>query len=208
MAVAFSGDPFWTRRQDSGLYTKAADGRTAEQRIVTLGEFHRPIAWTRDQTLFELTTAEGDFWIERLAGGSERQRVVRGLNARLSGDGQLLAYVSDESGRDTVYVMTIGEGEGAGAARWQIAEGSDPVWAPGGEELYYVSGTRLMAAQLDASAGVRVVAQRTVQDSFAVPVYGDYDVSPDGRSVALVRPVDVVRGREIILALDAIAPPV
>ena len=142
------------------------------------------------------------FWIEVVSGG-ERQRLARGANARLSADGKLLAYVSDESGRDTVYVTALGEG----GARWQISEGSDPVWAPDGSQLYYVSGTQLMAAQIDASAGVRVAAQRTVQDSFAVPAYGDYDVSPDGRSIALIRPFDLARGREVVLALDWLAQP-
>jgi Tol biopolymer transport system component/predicted Ser/Thr protein kinase len=200
VAVAFSGDPFWTQRQPTGLYTKNADGRTEEQRLLDFSAFHRPIAWTREQILFELTTAEGELWIERLGGG-ERQRVVRGLNARLSPDGALLAYVSDESGRDIVYVMSIDERD----ARWQIAEGGDPVWAPDGAELYYVSGTRLIAASLDVSAGVRVVSERTVQESFAVPTYGDYDVSPDGRSIALIRPVDLARGREVTVALDWLA---
>jgi Tol biopolymer transport system component len=200
-AIAFSGDPFWTRRQPMGLYTKSADGRGEEQHLLEFSSFHSPIAWIGELLLFEMTTAEGELWIERLVGG-ERQRLVRGLNARLSPDGRLLAYVSDESGRETVYVMSIDEGD----ARWQIAEGGDPVWAPDGAELYYVRGTRLVAARLDVSAGVRVVSERTVQESFAVPSYGGYDVSPDGRSIALIRPVDVARGREVTVALDWLAP--
>lgn len=168
--------------------------------MLEFGEFHRLIAWTAEQVLFELTTPEGEFWIESLIGG-KRQRLARGINARLSPNGRLLAYVSDDSGRDTVYVMAPVEG----GARWQIAEGSDPVWGPDGSgmaEIFYVSGSRLIAARLDVSAGVRVVSQRTVQESFAVPVYGDYDVSPDGQKIALVRPVDLARGREVIVALE------
>lgn len=46
-----------------------------------------------------------------------------------------------------------------------------------------------------------------MQESFAVPVYGDYDVSPDGQKIALVRPVDLARGREVIVALDWLAQP-
>lgn len=198
--VAFSGDPFWTLRRPSGLYAKNADGRVAEEQLAEFGEFHRPVAWTSEEILIELTTADGEFWIERVRNGA-RQRLARGVNARLSGDGKLLAYVSDESSRDTVYVAALGDD----GARWQIAEGNDPVWAPSDSELYYVSGTRLMAAQVDISAGVRVVAQRVVQESFAVPVYSDYDVSPDGRSIALIRPIDLARGREVVVALDWLA---
>lgn len=200
-AVAFSGDPFWTARQETGLYTKSADGRTADRRIVAMGEFHRPVAWLGEQQLLlEVTTADGELWIERVS-GTERHRLIRGLNACLSPDRQWLAFVSDESGRDTVYVMAMDDS----GARWQIAEGSDPVWAPDGRQIFYVSGTRLLVAQLDISAGVRVATQRTVQESFTVPVYGDYDVSPDGRSIALVRPIDLLRAREVIVALDGMA---
>jgi Tol biopolymer transport system component len=200
-AVAFSGDDFWTARQPHGLYTKNTDGRTEERRVVELEEFHRAIAWDGDQLLFELTTANGEFWIERAVGG-QRQRLVRGINADLTADGKLLAYVSDESGRDAVYVMELGGGGG----RWQIAEGSDPAWGPGGSELFYVRGTRLMAAKLDTSAGVRVVSQRVVQDSFVERLhYGDYDVSPDGSEIVLVRPLDLTRGREVVVALDWLA---
>jgi len=155
------------------------------------------------EVLFERTAANGEFWIERVIGG-ERQSVTRGINARVSPDGKLLAYVSDESGRDAVYVMALGEGGG----RWQIAEGTDPVWGPGGSELYYVRGTRLMAATLETSAGVRVASQRVVQDSFVERLqYGDFDVSPDGRQIVLVRPLDLTRGREVVVALDWLARP-
>jgi hypothetical protein len=67
-------------------------------------------------------------------------------------------------------------------------------------EIFYVNGTRLIAARLDVSAGVRVVSQRTVQESFAVPVYGDHDVSPDGQKIALVRPVDLEAARRRAIA--------
>ena len=202
-AVAFSGDGFWTARQPRGLYTKNIDGRTAEQRVVELAEFHRAIAWLGGEVLFERTAANGEFWIERVIGG-ERQSVTRGINARVSPDGKLLAYVSDESGRDAVYVMGLGENGG----RWQIAEGTDPVWGPGGAELFYVRGTRLMGAKLDNSSGVRVVSQRIVQDSFVERLhYGDFDVSPDGSQIVLVRPLDLTRGREVVVALDWLVQP-
>lgn len=202
-AVAFSGDRFWTTRQGSGLYTKNVDGRAAERRVVEMSEFHRPIAFDGEDLLLEITTADGELWIERAVGG-ERQRLTRGINARVSADGKLLAYVSDESGRDTVYALALEEGGG----RWQIAEGSDPAFSPDGSELFYVRGTRLMAARLDTSAGLRVLSHRVVQESFPERlVYGDYDVSPDGSEIVLVRPLDLARGREVIVALDWLAAP-
>ena len=56
---------------------------------------------------------------------------------RFSPDGHFFAYVSDETGREEVYVTTFPEH----ASRWRISTegGGDPRWRPDGEELYYVS---------------------------------------------------------------------
>ncbi len=162
-AIAFAADAFWTKRQPPGLYTKNADGRGAEQRLLDLTQFHRTVAWTQQGLVFELTTDDGAFWIELLAGG-ERQRLVEGVNARLSPDQRWLAYCSDTSGRNEVHVTAFPEG----GARWQVAEGNDPTWSPDAAELFYARDDRLMAAKLDTSSGVRVVSQRVVQSSFAI----------------------------------------
>ena len=69
-----------------------------------------------------------------------------------------------------------------------IVEGTDPSWAPDGNEIYYRSGPRLMAVRVDKTAGVKVLASRIVIDPFLPPLYDDYDIHPDGRTLALVRP--------------------
>lgn len=66
------------------------------------------------------------------------------VDARFSPDGRWVAYVSNESGRNEVYVRafrTPSEG-------WQIpaAGGSSPRWRKDGKELFYMaSDGRLMA---------------------------------------------------------------
>jgi Tol biopolymer transport system component len=87
--------------------------------------------------------------------------------------------------------------------RWLVAEGTDPSWSPDGSEIYYRSGTRLMAARIDTASGVRAVSQRLVIESFTPPLYDDYDIHPDGKTLALVRPAGGdARGREITLVLN------
>ena len=49
-------------------------------------------------------------------------------------------------------------------------EGTDPSWAPDGNEIYYRSGPRLMAARVDKTAGVKVLASRIVIDPFLPPL--------------------------------------
>jgi len=79
----------------------------------------------------------------------------------LSPDGRWLAYVSDESGREEVYVVPFPNTD---AGRWQIssAGGREPLWNPNGRELFYsdteVGGTRISI--IDFSAGPGAVTQK------------------------------------------------
>jgi Tol biopolymer transport system component len=118
---------------------------------------------------------------------------------RLSRDGRWLAYYVSDSGNFEIYVSPFPNT----GTRWLVAEGNDPSWSPDGSEIYYRSGTRLMAARIDTAAGVRVVSQRLVIEPFIPPLYDDYDIHPDGKTLALVRPAGGdARGREITLVLN------
>jgi len=67
---------------------------------------------------------------------------------KLSPDGNFLAYVSNETGRNEVYVRPFPRGEG----RWQasVNGGTQPRWRGDGKELFYVEGEgALMAAQVE-----------------------------------------------------------
>jgi len=82
---------------------------------------------------------------------------------------------------------------------------ADPSWSPDGSEIYYRNGSRLMAARIDTESGVRVMSRRLVIEPFPPPLYDDYDIHPDGRTLALVRPVGDARGREIVWVLNWLA---
>ena len=58
---------------------------------------------------------------------------------RLSPDGEWLAYHSDESGVDQVFVRPFPDVD---AGLWQVSRGGGrfPVWSPDGDELFYVGG--------------------------------------------------------------------
>jgi eukaryotic-like serine/threonine-protein kinase len=62
-----------------------------------------------------------------------------------SPDGRWLAYVSDESGRDEIYVRPFPDVE---AARWQVSVdgGNEPLWSRGGGEIFYRNGNGDMVA--------------------------------------------------------------
>lgn len=190
-----------------GIYTTPVDGRGDAEQLLLLNEFHWLVGWTPDgRTLVYgvMEPARGNeslSSIMALTDGTTRRIVGPGSvwGGRLSPDGGWLAYYTLASGRFQIYVIPFPEGRG----RWLISEdgGRDPSWGPDGTQLYYRSGDRLMAARLDTSAGVRVLAKRLVLAPFSPPLYDDYHVHPDGQTLAVVRPREE-SDREIVLVLD------
>src|SRR5262249_2356541 len=78
-------------------------------------------------------------------------------NAEVSPDGRWLAYESDESGRDEIYVRPFPDVD---AGRWPISAdgGTRPVWARNGRELFYTTGStpnpvRLMRVSIETTPG-------------------------------------------------------
>lgn len=77
--------------------------------------------------------------------------------ARFSTDGRWIAYVSDESGREEVFVQALAEETGLkGGARWQLstAGGKDPHWRDDGREVVYTDlDQRVMAVAVEEREG-------------------------------------------------------
>ena len=197
---------YLTRDKRSGIYDKSVDGRGEARQIVAVPTFHWLVGWTPDRTLVYgvLEAAPGDrspaSSIVAVA-GTESRRVVgpgRTWGGRLSPDGRWLVYYASDSGYFEIYVTPISDP----GSRSLIAEGTDPAWSPDGSEIYYRGGSRLMAARVETSSGVRVLSRRLVIEPFIPPLYDDYDIHPDGRTLALVRPAGGLRGREIAMLLN------
>jgi serine/threonine-protein kinase len=76
-----------------------------------------------------------------------------------------LAYVSNESGREEVYVRPF---PGPGVAV-QVSEkgGTEPAWAPNGQRLFYRTGRDMLAATISDTAGFTVTTRESLfRDSF------------------------------------------
>jgi Tol biopolymer transport system component len=71
--------------------------------------------------------------------------------AQFSPDGRWLAYVSDESGRNEIYVQPY---PGTGG-KWQLSTngGTEAVWNRNGRELFYRSGNAMMAVEITSQPG-------------------------------------------------------
>jgi Tol biopolymer transport system component/tRNA A-37 threonylcarbamoyl transferase component Bud32 len=110
----------------------------------------------------------------------------------VSPDGRWVTYVSNQSGRNEVYLRVL---EGTGEAfQVSVDGGVEPVWGPDGRELFYRGGPAtapvLIAAELQLGTELAVPSRRAlfgVADMATAIPHSNYDVSPDGRTFVMVR---------------------
>lgn len=114
--------------------------------------------------------------------------------ATFSPDGRWLAYTSNESGREEVYVRAY---PGPGG-KWQIstAGGSHPQWSPTGREIFFRAGDEMMAVaiaaeetELNAGEVVPLFSGDFRKAQFSHQEHLYYDVSADGERFVMLRPV-------------------
>ena len=114
-------------------------------------------------------------------------------NGDFSPDGRWVAYTSDASGRREVYVASFPDP----VRRFPVTTqgGSQPRWSRDGKELFYVRSGQLLAVPVERKGDELAFGQERAL--FHIPLFtlGDsgfdaitrYDVSPDGRFLALLR---------------------
>ena len=110
----------------------------------------------------------------------------------VSPDGRWLAFVSNQSGQNQVYVRSL---TGAGdQVQVSLTGGTEPGWSRDGRELFYRTGAGLgsefITASLELGTVLEVKARRTlfpVTDMVTATPHRNWDISPDGQSFAMVR---------------------
>jgi Tol biopolymer transport system component len=184
----------WGRVASAGIGIGSSDGTSA---VVSRAcpERCEPSDWSPDGRTLILTvrTAQGsDVWAMPVEATGEED-VARPIfaerfnerDARISPDGEWIAYVSDESGREEISVRRISGGE-----RTVLSPdgGHQPVWRRDGAELFYVDpqGT-LQAVAVRRGPGGTLMPGVPVR--LGVPPIGvghwgtQYDVTRDGSRV-------------------------
>jgi serine/threonine-protein kinase len=121
----------------------------------------------------------------------------------ISPDGRWLAYVSDRSGREEVYVQAF---PGPGPRHRVSTEGArEPIWSRDGRELYYRSGDRMMVAVVATGTELSVGIPRALFEGRYVMGWGGgqmYDVSPEGERFLMVREPPEAAPTEIRVVLN------
>ncbi len=180
-----------THGNPANLFWQPADGSGPAERLTTSANWQRTQAWSPDgKTLVfqEYGATAREVWIQRVDGDRKPRPFLNGpfneYQARLSPNGRWLAYVSDESRRDEVYVTAFPGSRG----RWRISAdgGNRPVWARSGQELFYWSADRMMAVAVTTDATFGASKPRLLFEATALPDDGpSYDVTPEGEFLTI-----------------------
>ncbi len=154
------GNPFWQAADGTGTVERLAE---SDRRQVF------PTAFSPDATRLivygdHLDNADNDdVGIVHL--GDRRavpllQATFQERNPDLSPDGRWLAYDSNESGREQVYVRPFPDVD---KGRWQVSTGggNQPRWARNGRELFFRRGTALMAVPFRRTRVLRPEIQQS-----------------------------------------------
>jgi serine/threonine protein kinase/Tol biopolymer transport system component len=161
-----------------GIVRKAADGTGAPE--VLLETDSVPILGnvSPDGRVL-IYSDDGDIWLLPLTGEAEPEAIVVAPRAqtdpRLSPDGNWIAYVSDESGHNEIYVQPF---RGSGSRTLiSIGGGRHPEWRGDGQELFFYGENALQSVTIrtepEFQAGTPTIL-------FERPNLHDYDVMPDG----------------------------
>ena len=164
-----------------------ADGTGQPEALVT--DAQRPglkvaTSWSADGQLLAFLSAR-DMFVRDAKGAVQPVLATPAYETegRFAPGGHWLAYRSDESGRSEVYVQSYPTGGG----KWQISVdgGAQPMWAPGGAELFYKSQNKMMVVAVEAGATFSVGSPKVL---FEMPMPertptdpARYVVTPDAK---------------------------
>jgi serine/threonine-protein kinase len=96
------------------------------------------------------------------------------------GSPRWVAYQSNESGRNEIYVVPY-PGPG-GKSQISTDGGTTPRWASNGRELFYRNGDKVMAVEVQTGAAFSTGTPKTLFEKA-----GQYDVAPDGKRFLMVK---------------------
>ena len=183
------------RPDSSGIYRQAADGSGAPQLISRV--YATPTDMSGAGILAFNTVPSQDIGTLRVEDQSTANFLAtpaREHMARFSPDGKWLAYTSNESGQDEVYVRPFPRAEGA-ARLVSVGGGSGPTWAPDASTLYYRGASgELMAVAITFSPGFTPGRpQPLFRYAGLYRMSGTataYDIHPDGKRFIMVSEPD------------------
>lgn len=176
------------------IYRKFANNAGTEELLLKSDDNKTPTDWLHDgrSLLFTITkSGSTEIWtlpLDRTDGKPGKPSLyfkdtfTLG-DAKFSPDGHYVAFQSNATGRNEVYVQTYPDPTGG---HWQIsiAGGSFPRWQRDGKQLYFVENRKLMASEVSLNPSFNSKAPKFLAELPLGP--GAFDVS--GKGEKFVKP--------------------
>ena len=194
--IAYVSGPVGGR---ADFWWQPADGSGAPERVGTLPNSIREVSFSPDGRLAVLRAdtprLQHQVWLMPLDAERTPRPLVVGdfdaMSARVSPDGHWLAYVSNETGRNEVYVRPFPTGGGRVAV--SLGGGAEPVWAPDGRALFYRIADYVVRVAIGVSPEFTVGRRDTLfremlrEGYRASYFHAMLDLAPDGRRFVFVK---------------------
>jgi dipeptidyl aminopeptidase/acylaminoacyl peptidase len=223
----FDGQPVWSpdgryiawqsrRGGAPDIYRKAADGSGADERLGAPANASNLTDWTHNGYL--IFTMDGDVYglpVEPDASGKRMPVPViqapggeRG--AYVSPDNRWVAYISNETGRDEIYVQPFSVGGNKASGKWMVSKGTRGMarWRGDSKELMFVDSEGAIVT-VDVAAGSAFQASAP-KKLFLMPLelLGNpnpgtlADATRDGQRLLMVMPVPDSAQRELAVVMN------
>ena len=192
----YNGAPTWSpdgrsvvfvsfRRGNGDVWSKPADGSGSDSLLLDLDRNIYFAEWSRDGEWL-IASVEGspgtdDILAFRPGVDTAPRPIIADtfdeFLPALSPDGRWIAYVSNESGRNEIYLRRFPD---VGGGRWQLSTdgGTEPIWDATGRELYFRDAERATIMAVDLSSGPGAPTSRTLT---RLPAEDDFEVNPRNR---------------------------
>jgi eukaryotic-like serine/threonine-protein kinase len=213
--LAVEQRPIWSPDGKSIIFASLRDGRfipilrnpdgTGGEEVVLSGGKHSlwVSGWTQDgRYLSAVGTLGGEeenwgvFWLPA-PGSGQKPKLNVFLDSEFwedtpsfSPDGRFIAYESDESGANEIYIQRFPEG--GGKIQVSVSGGLQPRWRRDGKEIFYVEGETIMAVPVTMSPEPKLGVPRRLFTQLGITRNNghQYDVTAHGERFVVVEPVD------------------
>ncbi|MEX2089648.1 MAG: protein kinase, partial [Bacteroidota bacterium] len=181
------------RKGHHDLYEKVSSGASSEQLLLETGYDKIPSDWSPDGKFILFHSVgdpktKSDIWVLPMSGDRKPMPFLQTeyleLNARFSRDMRWIAYQSDESGRNEIYVRPFPGAD----AKWQVSThgGTAPRWHGNGKEVFFLTAGKIMSVEVDGTGStLRIGKMREHFDPSSVGGTATRDISEDGQRILL-----------------------
>ena len=195
--VAYIVDP---GNNNASLYRRAADFSGTAGRMLGSDKALAEALWSSDSQwmVVRTTLPTRDLFAFQPGVDTTLAPVVASSQfderaATLSPDGRWIAYQSNETGRDEIYVRPFPRTEDGGRRQVSAAGGGEPLWSHSGREIFFraMSG-EMMAVPVTTTPTFTAGTPHALfpaEQYVPGPSYRAYDVSPDDRRFLMLSPV-------------------